>query len=72
MKLVEEPGGYVITGMQTTHTIQEGETLTKVAMQYYGTKLLWPYIVNYNTDLITDPNVVPPGITLRIPKLEKK
>lgn len=69
---VPDSTGYVITGTETTHTISEGETLTRVALRYYGTKALWPYIVQHNRDVIKNPNHVPYGTTVRIPKLRKK
>lgn len=63
---------YKIVGTKTTHTIQEGETLTKVALRFYGTKALWPYIVKYNPDVIKNPDHVPYGTVIKIPELEKK
>lgn len=63
---------YKIVGTKTTHTIQEGETLTKVALRFYGTKALWPYIVKYNPDVIKNPDHVPYGTVVKIPELEKK
>ncbi len=63
---------YVIVGTKTTHKIEEGETLTKVAYRFYGTKDLWPYIVMHNQTVIRNPNHVPFGTTIRIPELEKK
>ena len=53
-------------------TLKEGETLTKVALRFYGTKALWPYLVKHNSDLIKNPDNVPSGVTIKIPKLEKK
>ena len=63
---------YEITGTKATYTIQEGETLTRVALRFYGTKALWPYIVKYNPDIIKNPNHVPYGTTIKIPELVKK
>ena len=63
---------YIITGTKATHTIKEGETLTKVALRYYGTKALWPYIVKHNRDVIKNPDNVPYGTTIKIPELTKK
>lgn len=63
---------YVIVGTKTTYKIEEGETLTKVAYRFYGTKDLWPYIVMHNQTVIRSPNHVPFGTTIRIPELEKK
>lgn len=64
--------GYTIAGTETTYTIKEGETLTKVALRFYGTKTLWPYIVKHNPGVIKNPDNVPFGTTIRIPKLVKK
>ena len=63
---------YKIVGTKATHTIQEGETLTKVALRFYGTKALWPYIVKYNSGVIKNPDHVPYGTVIKIPELEKK
>lgn len=64
--------GYTIAGTETTYTIKEGETLTKVALRFYGTKSLWPYIVKHNPSVIKNPDNVPFGTTIKIPKLVKK
>lgn len=64
--------GYTIAGTETTYTIKEGETLTKVALRFYGTKTLWPYIVKHNPGVIKNPDNVTFGTTIKIPKLVKK
>lgn len=64
--------GYTIVGTETTYTIKEGETLTKVALRFYGTKALWPYIVKHNPSVIKNPDNVPFGTKIKIPKLAKK
>ncbi len=64
--------GYAIVGTLGTHTISRGETLTKVSKEYYGTKTLWPYLVKHNPDVIKNPDKVPFGTTIKIPKLVKK
>ncbi|MDE5761672.1 MAG: LysM peptidoglycan-binding domain-containing protein, partial [Bacteroides sp.] len=63
---------YEIVGTKTTYTIKEGDMLTRIALHYYGTKLLWPYIVKHNPTVIKNPNNVPCGTTIKIPKLIKK
>ena len=63
---------YDIVGTETDYTLKEGESLVKLAVRFYGTKKLWPYIVKYNKDIIKDANRVPIGTTLRIPKLTPK
>lgn len=64
--------GYTIVGTETTYTIKEGETLTRVALRFYGTKALWPYIVKHNPGVIKNPDNVPYGTKIKIPKLAKK
>lgn len=63
---------YDIAGTKTSHTLQEGESIVKLAVKFYGTKKLWPYIVKYNKELIKDANKVPVGTVLRIPELTPK
>lgn len=63
---------YKISGTKTTYTVKEGETLTRISLRFYGTKDLWPYIVQHNRDVIKNPDNVPYGTTLRIPELEKR
>ena len=63
---------YVIVGTQASYTMKAGETLTKVALRFYGTKALWPYIVKHNKGVIKNPDNVPYGTVIQIPKLEKK
>lgn len=63
---------YKIVGTKATYTIKEGETLTKVALRFYGTKTLWPYIVKHNPDVIKNPDHVPYGTVVKIPELVKK
>ena len=63
---------YDITGTKTNYTLQEGESLVKLAVKFYGTKKLWPYIVKHNKNIIKDADRVPIGTTLRIPELTPK
>ena len=50
------------------HQLKSGETLRGLAQKYYNNKEEWGRIVKANSDIITDPNHVPIGTTLRIPK----
>ena len=63
---------YHIIGTQTTHIIQNGETLIRVALKYFGSKDYWPYIAKHNKNIIKDVNNVPIGTELNIPKLSPK
>lgn len=70
--VVPDSVSYAIVGTEATYIIKEGETLVKVALRFYGTKTLWPYLVKYNPDVIKDPNNVLFGTAIKIPKLSKK
>lgn len=70
--VVADSVSYTIIGTEATYIIKEGETLVKVALHFYGTKALWPYIAKYNPGIIKNPNNVLPGTTIKIPKLAKK
>ncbi len=61
---------YVIDGDLDLYTLKKGETLTQVALKYYGSKKLWPYIVKYNN--ISDPGKLQPGARIRVPVLKSK
>ena len=63
---------YTISGTLTDYKLNEGETLTKLALKFYGTKALWPYIVKHNRSIISDPDNVPYGVIIKIPKLTEK
>lgn len=67
-----DPSQYKIAGTKTTYTIQRDESLTKVSLQFYGSKNLWTYIVKYNRDVIKDPDHVPYGTKIKIPELVQK
>ena len=61
---------YKITGTIATHTLRNGETLTRVALKYYGNKKIWPYLVKHNKSVIKNPDNVPIGTSINVPKLE--
>ena len=59
---------FTIHGTLATHTLQEGETIVRLAQKYYGDKRFWPYIVIHNG--MQNPNNVVVGKTISIPKLK--
>ena len=61
---------YRIAGLMTEHVVAQDETLTRIALKYYGTKKLWPYIAQYNKEL--NMNKIHPGVKIKIPRLENK
>ena len=52
------------------HRLKAGETLRGLSLRYYGTKDKWKWIVEANKDKITNPDVIPEGTLLMIPKLD--
>lgn len=63
---------YKIIGTKTTHILQSGETIIKVALKYYGAKNYWPYIAKHNEKTIKNANNVSKGTKLLIPELVPK
>ena len=61
---------YAIVGEMAVHTLKSGETITRLALKYYGTKKLWPYIIKYNN--INDSGKLQEGARIRIPELKAK
>jgi nucleoid-associated protein YgaU len=49
------------------YEVQKGDTLSKIAQQFYGDKMLYPKIFEANRDILSDPNKIKPGQKLRIP-----
>ena len=58
---------YEAAGVWVEHKVVAQETLTRIALKYYGDKKLWPYIVKYNS--LTRPDDLRKGMKLLIPKL---
>jgi nucleoid-associated protein YgaU len=50
-----------------TYTVQKGDSLSKIAKQFYGSTAAWRRIFDANRDRIKDPDVIQPGWTLSIP-----
>jgi nucleoid-associated protein YgaU len=49
------------------HVVKKGDTLSKIADEYYGDKMLYPKIFEANRNVLTDPNKIKPGQKLLIP-----
>ncbi|GEM_PF-4397031 len=52
-----------------THQVQVGDTLPALARQYLGDPQRWPEIYDANRDLLSRPDILPPGARLTIPVL---
>lgn len=61
---------YEAVGELAVHKVVASETLTRVALKYYGDKKLWPYIVKYNS--LARPDDLRKGMELRIPMLKPR
>lgn len=53
---------------QRTHRVQAGETLDRIAAQYYGDSTRWRTLAEANA--IADPLAVKPGAVIAIPRLD--
>jgi nucleoid-associated protein YgaU len=49
------------------YVVKTGDSLSKIAEEFYGDKMLYPKIFEANRDQLTDPNKIKPGQKLRIP-----
>jgi hypothetical protein len=58
-----------IIGTQAEYTLKNGETIIRASIKFFGTKKYWPYIVKHNMDILKDPDNIPAGVQLKIPKL---
>jgi nucleoid-associated protein YgaU len=52
---------------QRDYTIQSGDSLSKIARQFYGDPNDWQKIYQANKDKIKDPNLIHPGQKIIIP-----
>jgi nucleoid-associated protein YgaU len=49
------------------HEVVKGDTLSKIAENYYGDASLYPQIFEANKDVLSDPDKIRVGQKLRIP-----
>lgn len=50
-----------------TVKIEPGSRLTLISLEYYGSKLFWVYLYEYNKARISDPNNIPVGTLIEVP-----
>lgn len=55
---------------EVTHTVQAGETLSRIAKEYYGDEKHYRKIYEANRDQLDDPDNIGVGQRLRIPPAE--
>jgi nucleoid-associated protein YgaU len=51
-------------------TVVSGDSLSKIAKQYYAAPMKYPAIFEANKPMLKDPNKIYPGQVLRIPVLD--
>jgi LysM repeat protein len=51
------------------YEVKKGDSLSKIAKQFYGDAMKYPAIFEANKPMLKDPNLIYPGQMLRIPKL---
>jgi len=51
------------------HTVVSGDTLGKIAKEYYGNAMKYPVIFEANKPMLSHPDKIYPGQVLRIPPL---
>jgi nucleoid-associated protein YgaU len=52
------------------HTVVSGDTLSKIAKNFYGDAMKYPVIFEANKPMLSHPDKIYPGQTLRIPALD--
>ena len=55
------------TEVVQTYEVKSGDSLSKIAKNFYGNGNAWKTIFDANTDILKDPNKIYPGQSLRIP-----
>jgi nucleoid-associated protein YgaU len=50
-----------------TYTIAKGDSLSRIAKQFYGDAKLWKKIHEANKDIIKNPDLIHPGQVIKIP-----
>lgn len=54
----------------TFYTVQEGDSLSKIAKEHYGDATKYPAIFEANKPMLQDPDKIYPGQVLRLPELD--
>lgn len=54
----------------TFYTVQEGDSLSKIAKEHYGDAMKYPAIFEANKPMLEDPDKIYPGQVLRLPELD--
>lgn len=52
------------------YEVKKGDSLSKIAKEFYGDAMKYPVIFDANKPMLKDPNLIYPGQMLRIPPIE--
>jgi|SRR5579871_1533472 len=66
-KPAQAPEATVAGGEQRTYTVKAGDSLSKISKELYGNANEYMKIFEANRDVLSDPNKINPGQTLKIP-----
>lgn len=58
--------------LATVQTVKDRTTLARLARKYYRNPFCWVYIYEANQDVLHNPDFIPEGLTLRIPRLTEE
>ena len=64
---IQVTGGPAATAAAKTHTVQAGDTLSKIAKEHLGNAGSYMKIFELNKDQLSDPDKIKPGQVLRLP-----
>ncbi len=53
------------------YTIKRGDSLSKIARQYYGDPMKYPVLFEANREIIKNPDLIYPGQVIRVPRIKK-
>ena len=67
--LVTQPAASKAAPTMQEYTIKSGDSLSKIAKQFYGDASKWSIIHMANKDIIKDPNLIHPNQKIKIPTL---
>jgi len=57
----------IVNPPEQTYTVEQGDSLSKIAKRFYGKASAWPAIFEANRDQLDDPDRIKPGQVLKIP-----
>jgi len=66
LRIIKPP---VVQAASDNYTVKPGDTLSKIAKEFYGDARKYSIIFEANRDILKDPNIIHPGQKLRMPKI---